>query len=76
MSTPVAVHGALWHRLPVKTSGQGPKVLGPEGCRALGIVTGRAPVGVGPLLVADVLGTGVDVVATRSMPVREGGIRH
>ena len=76
VTTTVAVEGALWPRLPVKTTGEVPKLLVRDVCRALVNVRVQAPVVGGQVILADVLDTGVDVVATRSMPVREGGIRH
>ena len=68
VTTTVAVDGARWPRLPVKTVGAVPKALVREVCHALAVVRVRAPVIAGDVILGDVLGTGVDVVATRSMP--------
>jgi CxxC motif-containing protein len=67
VTTTVAVEGARWPRLPVKTTATVPKALVREVCRALAAVTLRAPVAAGDVVVTDVLGTGVDVVATRTV---------
>lgn len=67
VTTTVAIAGALWPRLPVKTSAAVPKALVGDVCRALRAVRAHAPVMLGEVIVADVLGTGVDVVATRDL---------
>ena len=68
VTTTVAVDGARWPRLPVRTVDAVPKELVLEVCRALAAVRLHAPVGIGDVVVADVCGTGVDVVATRDLP--------
>lgn len=67
VTTTVAVSGARWPRLPVRTTGPVPKAMVGDVCRALRSVHVVAPVALGDVVAADVLGTGVDVVATRSM---------
>lgn len=67
LTTTVAIDGARWPRLPVKTAGTIPKALVIEACRELRRVRVPAPVAVGEVIVADIAGTGIDVVATRSM---------
>jgi CxxC motif-containing protein len=66
-TTTVAVTGAAWPRLPVKTLAPVPKALVRDVCAALHEIVVAAPVGVGDVVLADVCGTGVDVVATRTM---------
>jgi len=68
VSTTVAIDGSRWPRLPVKTTGTIPKGQVIEACRSLRSVRVSAPVRLGDVIVADLLGTGVDVVATRDMP--------
>jgi CxxC motif-containing protein len=68
VTTTVAIDGGRWARLPVKTSGDVPKALVRDVCGALRAVRVAAPIALGDVVVSDVLGTGVDVVATRSMP--------
>ena len=72
LTTTVAVRGALWPRLPVKTSGEIPKDRVLAACRALAPVVVDAPIRMGDVIVADLLGTGCDVVATRDMPAHAG----
>ncbi|MDZ7707936.1 MAG: DUF1667 domain-containing protein [Trueperaceae bacterium] len=72
VSTTVRVDGGRWARLPVKTAEPIPKPKVQALCDALHEVRMRAPVTMGDLVMADVLGTGIDVVATRDMPVGEG----
>ncbi|MGB8859483.1 MAG: DUF1667 domain-containing protein [Ilumatobacteraceae bacterium] len=67
VTTTIAVEGARWPRLPVKTTSAVPKALVRDVCAVLMRVRVHAPVAAGDTIVADVLGTGADVVATRSM---------
>jgi CxxC motif-containing protein len=68
VTTTVAVDGARWPRLPVKTSGTVPKGMVRAVCEVLREVRVAAPVTLGSVIVTDVLGTGCDVVATRDLP--------
>jgi CxxC motif-containing protein len=70
VTTTVAVKGGLWSRLPVKTQGDVPKAAVVDVCRLLHGITLEAPVTIGQVIAADVLGTGVDVVASRDLPRR------
>ena len=70
VTTTVAVQGGVWARLPVKTQGDVPKGVVVDVCRMLHGLTLAAPVTMGQVIVADVLGTGVDVVASRDLPRR------
>jgi len=72
VTTTVAIRGALHPRLPVKTAGDVPKGEVQAVCARLHTLTLEAPVRVGEVILADVLGTGVDVVASRDLP-RLGG---
>ena len=67
VTTTVAVDGGRWPRLPVKTTGEIPRGLVVDACRALRQVRLQAPVQLGDVVATDLLGTGVDVVATRDM---------
>lgn len=68
VTTTVAVDGARWPRLPVRTVEAVPKDRVRDVCLALDGVRVVAPVHIGDVIVADVLGTGTDVVATRDLP--------
>lgn len=71
VTTTVAVEGGRWARLPVRTVDPVPKDLVIDLCRALRTVTVAAPVRLGDVVLADALGTGVDVVASRDLPAQE-----
>lgn len=68
VTTTVAVRGGLWPRLPVKTKGDVPKGDVVDVCRLLHRLELDAPVTIGQVVATDVLGTGIDVVATRDLP--------
>ena len=68
LSTTVACRGGLWPRLPVKTAEAIPKAMMAEIARSLHFLSVTAPVEIGAVIVENVRGTGINVVATRSMP--------
>ena len=67
LTSTVRVEGGLHRRLPVKTAAPIPKELMFEAMETLNHVTLTAPVTVGQVVIANLLDTGVDVVATRDM---------
>ena len=67
VTTTVACEGGRWPRLPVRTTATVPRDRVGEVCWALRAVTVHSPVAVGDVVMADVCGTGADVVATRAM---------
>ena len=64
----VVIKGALTSRLPVKTADTIPKSKIFDCMKALESVVVTAPVKMGDVIVPNVCGTGVDVVATKTMP--------
>jgi CxxC motif-containing protein len=73
LSTTVAISGAVWARLPVKSTGQVPKDRVMEAARAIHQFRCQAPVEIGQVILEGLLGeAGLDVVATRSMEAEEG----
>ncbi len=70
VTTTVRVEGGIWARLPVKTVEAIPKAKVTDLCHALRQITLQAPIEIGSTVLADALGTGVDVVASRSLPAR------
>ena len=66
LTSTVKLTGNTARRCPVKTNGSIPKGLLFDAMRVLDGVELNAPVTVGQVVVADLLGTGVDVVATKS----------
>lgn len=69
VTTTVAIAGAAWVRLPVKSSKPIAKSRVQEVCRALRAVHVCAPIHLGDVIVVDVMSTGADIVATCDMPV-------
>jgi CxxC motif-containing protein len=68
VSTTVRVVNGIWPRLPVKTSAAIAKPRVADVCRALRTVHVVAPVVAGDLIVANILDSGADIVATRDLP--------
>jgi CxxC motif-containing protein len=66
----VAISGGMWPRLPVRTTTAVPKDRVWEVVKLLRPISVESPVLVGDVIVADIAGTGVDVVASRDMPAR------
>ena len=69
VTTTVAIDHARWARLPVRTAQPAPKILVLAICHALRDVRVTAPVKMGDVIMANVAGSGVDVIATRDMPL-------
>jgi CxxC motif-containing protein len=70
VSTTVPVENGRWARLPVKTASAIPKDSVIALCQTLRKTVVTAPVHMGDVILANAMGTGVDIVATRDMPVR------
>lgn len=66
LTSTVRLTGARVPRLPVKSSAALPKGRLFEVMRLLDGVTAKAPVSCGTVLLRDVCGTGIDIVATKS----------
>lgn len=71
VTTTVWVDGARWTRLPVRTAQSVPKDRIVDVCRALHQVRVRAPVAMGDVVMEDAAQTGVAVIATRSLAMKE-----
>jgi CxxC motif-containing protein len=67
IATSVRITGSRWGRVPVKTSGTIPKHMVKDVARAVQVIEVEAPIKIGTIVLADVLGTGIDVVTTRDM---------
>lgn len=67
LTSTVKIDGAIHNRCPVKTASDIPKGLIAQAMEALDSVQLRSPVKVGDVVVANVCGTGVDWVSTRTM---------
>lgn len=68
LTTTVRIDGGLWPKIPVKTKAPIPKAMVIPVCNALHNIRLNAPCKMGEVVLADALGTGVDIVATRDMP--------
>ena len=67
LTSTVAITGALHNRLPVKTAGEIDRALIKEAAKALHAVTVTAPIEKGTVVLENILGTGADVIATKTM---------
>lgn len=70
ITSTVKVLGGVLPRLPVHTCGEVPRSKVQTCMDALKAVEVKAPVELGQVVLADIAGTGVDVVSSRSMPER------
>lgn len=68
VSTTISCSAGLWPRLPVKTAAAVPKDQVSAVVRALHAIEIEAPVQMGQIILDDVAGTGIAVIATRSLP--------
>ncbi len=68
LTSTVAVTGGIHPRCPVKTAAAIPKGLLPAAMRRIRAVCLAAPVQEGQVVIPDLLGTGVDLVACRDLP--------
>lgn len=67
VTTTIAIDGALYPRLPVRTDRAVPKDRVLELCAVLQQMAVVAPVSRGAVLLPNILGLGVDVIASRTM---------
>ena len=67
ITSTVKIKNAILKRLPVKTDGDIPKELNFKCMEEINKVELEAPVKIGQVVVEDVLGTGINIVASRSM---------
>ncbi len=72
VTTTVAITNGRWARLPVKTTAAVPKEHERAVYAALRSVVMRAPIRLGDVVVGNIRGLGVDVVATRDMSEGDG----
>lgn len=67
ITSTVKIEGARLPVLPVKTNGAIPKNMNFEAMKIINEITCKAPIKVGDIIINDILGTGIDVVASRSL---------
>ncbi|MEZ4668454.1 MAG: DUF1667 domain-containing protein [Anaerolineae bacterium] len=68
VTTTVMVIDGLWPRLPVRTAQAVPRDMVQAVCDALREVTLLAPVEMGQVIATNILGTDIDVIASRDIP--------
>jgi CxxC motif-containing protein len=68
LTTTVRIQGARWPVIPVRTDKSVPKRLFPRIMRQLRRIKLQAPVNMLDVVVGDVLRTGPNIIATRTMP--------
>ena len=61
------IKGAAFTVLPVKTKSGIPKKLNFEVMKVINSITVKAPIKCGDIIIKNILNTGIDLVATRSM---------
>lgn len=74
LTSTVRVSGGHLPRLPVKTDKEIPKAMLLRAMRLLDPVHLSAPIAAGQVILPDILGTGANVVATRSMAATTPGM--
>jgi CxxC motif-containing protein len=67
LTTTVAIFDASVKRLPVRTSGTIPKHLLKQAMELINKVEVKAPITAGQVIIKNILDTGVDIIASRSM---------
>jgi len=67
LTTTVIITGATVKRLPVRTSGAIPKKLLRQAMDLINKVEVKAPVKSGQIIIDNILGTGIDIIASRSI---------
>jgi len=68
LTTTVRIQGSKWPVIPVRTDKAVPKRLFPRVMKRLGRTKLQAPVNMLDVVVRDVLHTGANIIATRTMP--------
>jgi len=68
LTTTVRIEGSRWPVIPVRTDKSVPKRLFPRIMRQLRRIRLKAPVDILDVVARDVLHTGADIIATRTMP--------
>ncbi|WP_089281476.1 DUF1667 domain-containing protein [Anaerovirgula multivorans] len=67
LTTTVKITHAALNRIPVRTKGAIPKPLIFQAMKLMNEVEVKAPVKVGQVVIKNILGTGIDVIASRSI---------
>ena len=68
LTTTVRIQGARWSVIPVRTDKAIPKRLFPRVMKQLRGIEQQAPVNIWDVVVRDILRTGANIIATRTLP--------
>lgn len=68
LTSTVAISGARAARLPVRTRGEIPRAAIARAMQEIARITVKAPVKMGQVILPDIAGTGIDLIATCDMP--------
>lgn len=67
ITSTVKIINGLLNRLPVKTNGAIPKYMNFDCMKVINEVEVESPIKMGDIIIKNILGTGIDLVASRSM---------
>ncbi len=67
ITSTVKIENAIYNRLPIKTSGEVPKAKIMDVMKEINKLSFKAPIKCGDVLLKNVLNTGVDIIASRSL---------
>ncbi|MGN0542746.1 MAG: DUF1667 domain-containing protein [Acutalibacteraceae bacterium] len=70
LATTVKVSGGIHNVVPCKSAGSLPKGKIMDCMKEIAKVEAKAPVKLGDVLISDILGTGIDIVATNHCPAK------
>ncbi|MBR3818682.1 MAG: DUF1667 domain-containing protein [Clostridia bacterium] len=70
LATTVKVDGGIYNVVPCKSAGAIPKEKIMECMNIINNASANAPVNLGDVLIKDILGTGIDIVATNHCPAK------
>ena len=70
LATTVKVDGGIYNVVPCKSAGAIPKEKIMECMNIINNASSNAPVNLGDVLIKDILGTGIDIVATNHCPAK------
>lgn len=71
ITSTVKIEGATHNRLPVKTSGDIPKMLIKDCMELINSISVQAPIQMNTVLMEDIFNTGIHIVATRDLYLKE-----
>ncbi len=70
LATTVKVNGGVYNVVPCKSAGSLPKNMIMDCMKVINAAQADAPVALGDILVKNILGTGIDIIATNHCPAK------